>query len=56
MLRALAALSAMVAVLLMTAAIVGLVTGRPSDRAGFFLRFAALLAFAAAVGLNVAAH
>jgi hypothetical protein len=46
----------MVAVLLMTAAIVGLVTGRPSDRAGFILRLAALLAFGVTVGLNVAAH
>lgn len=56
MLRALAAVAAMVAVLLMTLAIVGLVTGRPGARAGFFIRLAALLAFGAAVGLNVAAH
>ena len=56
MLRALAALSALLATLLMTLAIVGLVTGRPSDRAGFVIRLLALLAFGAAVGLNVAAH
>ncbi|HEV3056020.1 MAG TPA: hypothetical protein VGX45_15260 [Solirubrobacteraceae bacterium] len=56
MLTALAAVSALLATLLMTLAIVGLVTGRPSDRAGFYLRLAALLAFGAAVGLNVAAH
>jgi hypothetical protein len=55
-LRALAASSALLATLLMTLAIVGLVTGRPSARAGFYIRLAALLAFGAAVGLNVAAH
>ncbi len=56
MLTALAALSALLATLLMTLAIIGLVTGRPSARAGFYIRLAALLAFGAAVGLNVAAH
>ncbi len=51
--RVLAALFALVAVVCMTAAIVGMVTGRPGDRAGFFVRVAALVCFAAAVVLNV---
>jgi uncharacterized membrane protein YccF (DUF307 family) len=55
-LTALAALAALLATLLMTVAIVSLVIGRPGARAGFYIRFAALLAFGAAVGLNVAAH
>ena len=37
-------------------AIVGMVTGRPGDRAGLYIRFAALLAFVAAVVLNVASR
>ena len=52
-LRALAAVFALVAVACMSLAIVGMVTGRPSDRAGFFLRALAVAAFATAVVLNV---
>jgi hypothetical protein len=55
-LRALAAVLALVAVVCMALAIVGMVTGRPSDRAGFFIRALAVLCFAGAVALNVAAH
>ena len=56
MLRVLAALFALIAVVCMTLAIVGMVTGRLSDRIGFAIRLAALLCFGAAVALNVAAH
>jgi hypothetical protein len=56
LLRALAAGFALVAVVCMTLAIVGMVTGRPGDRAGWFIRAAAVLCFATAVVLNVAAH
>jgi hypothetical protein len=56
LLRALAAAFALVAVACMTVAIVGMVTGRPGDRAGWFIRAAAVLCFATAVVLNVAAH
>jgi hypothetical protein len=55
-LRVLAAILALVAVGCMSVAIVGMVTGRPGDRAGFALRLAALLCFGGAVALNVAAH
>ena len=51
--RAFAALLALLAVALMTLAIVGMVTGRPGDRAGVAIRVGALLAFVAAVVLNV---
>ena len=54
--RALAVAFALLAVLLMIFAIAGMVTGRPSDRAGWLIRLAALLCFGAAVALNVAAH
>ncbi len=54
--RVAAALLALVAVCCMTLAIVGMVTGRPSDRAGFAIRALALLCFALAVVLNVIAH
>jgi hypothetical protein len=54
--RALAALFALAAVACMSLAIVGMVTGRPGDRAGWLLRLAAVACFAAAVALNVAAH
>jgi hypothetical protein len=54
--RALAAVFALIAVILMTLAIVGMVTGRPSDRAGWLIRALAVLCFAVAVVLNVAAH
>ena len=54
--RVAAALFALVAVACMTLAIVGMVTGRPGDRAGLALRAAAVLLFIAAVVLNAAAH
>jgi hypothetical protein len=54
--RVLAAVFALVAVICMTLAIVGMVTGRPGDRAGVYIRVLAVLCFAAAVALNVAAH
>ena len=56
MLRVVAALFALVAVACMTVAIVGMVTGRPGDRAGLALRAAAVLCFITAVVLNAAAH
>ena len=54
--RAVAAGFALVAVACMTLAIVGMVTGRPGDRAGLVLRAAAVVCFITAVVLNVAAH
>lgn len=54
--RALAVVLAVIAVVLMIVAIAGMVTGRPSDRAGLVIRFAALLSFVAAVVLNVASR
>jgi hypothetical protein len=54
--RALAAVFAAIAVVLMVVAIAGMVTGRPSARAGFAVRAAALLCFGAAVALGVASH
>ncbi|MGZ4246673.1 MAG: hypothetical protein ACXVSE_20495 [Solirubrobacteraceae bacterium] len=56
MLRILALLLALVSVGCMSLAIVGMVTGRPSDRAGWALRLAAVVCFGGAVALNVAAH
>lgn len=56
MLRIFALLLALVSVACMSLAIVGMVTGRPSDRAGWALRAAAVVSFGAAVALNVAAH
>jgi hypothetical protein len=56
MLRVLAVLFALIAVGCMIAAIIGMVTGRPSDRAGWLIRVAAVLCFVLAVVLNVAAH
>jgi hypothetical protein len=55
-LRLLALLLALISVACMSVAIVGMVTGRPSDRTGWALRLAAVVAFGAAVALNVAAH
>jgi VIT1/CCC1 family predicted Fe2+/Mn2+ transporter len=52
-LRALAAVFALIAVACMALAIVGMVTGRPGDRAGFVIRALALACFATAVVLNV---
>lgn len=54
--RAIAVLLALVAVVLMIVAIAGMVTGRPSARAGLVIRLAALLAFVGAVVLNVASR
>jgi hypothetical protein len=54
--RVAAALFALIAVGCMSLAIVGMVTGRPGDRAGFAIRAIAVLCFAVAVVLNVAAH
>jgi hypothetical protein len=54
--RALAILCALAAVVLMVVAIAGMVTGRPGDRAGLFVRAAALILFGAAVALSVASH
>jgi hypothetical protein len=54
--RVAAAVLALIAVACMTVAIAGMVTGRPSDRAGMLVRVLALACFAAAVALNVAAH
>ena len=56
MLRVLAAILALIAVGCMSVAIVGTVTGRPGDRAGWALRAAAVLCFGIAVALNVIAH
>jgi hypothetical protein len=56
LLRVLAAAFALVAVACMTLAIIGMVTGRPGDRAGWLVRVAAVLCFATAVVLNIAAH
>ncbi|HEY2318120.1 MAG TPA: hypothetical protein VGH67_07465 [Solirubrobacteraceae bacterium] len=55
-LRILALLLALVSVACMSLAIVGIVTGRPGDRAGWFLRVLALACFGGAVALNAAAH
>jgi hypothetical protein len=55
-LHALAIAFAAVAAALIIVAIVGMVTGRPGDRAGVLIRALAVVCFATAVGLNVAAH
>jgi hypothetical protein len=55
-LHALAVVFAVVAVALMIIALAGMVTGRPSARTGWLVRALAVLCFAAAVALNVAAH
>jgi hypothetical protein len=56
LLRAVAAVFALIAVVCITVAIVGMVTGRPGDRAGVLIRAAAVVCFAIAVVLNIAAH
>jgi hypothetical protein len=56
MLRALAVVFALIAVGLMIVAIAGMVTGRPSDKAGGVIRALALALFVAAVVLNVASR
>lgn len=55
-LRLLALVLALAAVACLTLALVGMVTGRPGDRAGWALRMVALACFGGAVALNVAAH
>jgi hypothetical protein len=55
-LHALAIVFAVAAAALIIAAIVGMVTGRPGDRAGVVIRALSVLCFATAVALNVAAH
>jgi hypothetical protein len=55
-LRLFALLLALVAVGCMTVALVGMVTGRPGDRAGWALRAAAVACFGGAVVLNIASH
>jgi hypothetical protein len=54
--RALAVVCAAFAVILMIVAIAGMVTGRPSDKAGGVIRALALALFVAAVVLNVASR
>jgi hypothetical protein len=54
--RLVAAVFALVALACITVAIVGMVTGRPGDRAGTVIRIVAVLCFVAAVVLNTAAH
>lgn len=54
--HAAALILALVAAVCMIGAIVGMVTGRPSDRAGWALRAGAVVCFAIAVVLNIAAH
>lgn len=54
--RVAAGVFALIAVICMVLAIAGMVTGRPGDRAGVFLRIAALVCFGLAVALNVAAR
>jgi hypothetical protein len=53
MLHVLAAVFALVAIALLSAAIVGMVQKRWTDRTGFLLRGVALACFAVAVVLNV---
>ena len=54
--RIVAAILALIAVVLMIVAIAGMVTGRPGDRAGLAIRAGALVAFVAAVVLNIASR
>jgi len=56
MLRVLAAILGLAAVGCMVVAVVGMVTGRPGDRAGWALRVAAVVCFGIAVALNSIAH
>jgi hypothetical protein len=55
-LRIFALVLALISVGCMSLAIIGMVTGRPSDRVGWALRLAAVVCFAGAVALNIAAH
>jgi hypothetical protein len=54
--RAAAAILALIAIACMSVAMVGMVTGHPSDKAGWAWRAAAVVCFAGAVALNLAAH
>ena len=54
--RVVAALFALIAVACMSLAIVGMVTGRPGERAGWVVRVVALVSFAITVVLAVIAH
>jgi hypothetical protein len=54
--RVVAAVLVLIAVGLMTVAIVGMVTGRPGARGGLVVRIAALACFVTAVVLNSLAH
>ena len=56
MLRALAIAFALIAVVCLVLATAGMVTGRQSARTGMLIRLAAVVSFAVAVALNVAAH
>lgn len=56
MLRVVSVLFAVASAGCMIFAIAGMVNGRQSERTGWRLRAAALLCFAIAVALNVAAH
>ena len=56
MLHALAVVFALLAIACLTLAIAGMVTGRQGARTGWLVRALAVLCFAAAVALNVAAH
>jgi hypothetical protein len=51
-----AAVLALIAVACMSVAIVGMVTGRPGDRVGLYLRIGALACFGGAVALTAASH
>jgi hypothetical protein len=55
-LHVLAVVFALLAIAFMTVAIAGMVTGRQGARIGWIVRALAVLCFAAAVALNVAAH
>jgi hypothetical protein len=55
-LHVLAVLFALIAVVCLTVAIAGMVTDRLSARIGWLMRVLAVLCFAAAVVLNLAAH
>jgi hypothetical protein len=54
--RIVAAVLAFLAVVCIIVAVVGMVTGRPGDRAGGVIRILALALFVAAVVLNVASR
>lgn len=56
MAHALAVVFALVAVACLVLALAGMVTGRPGARIGWLVRVLAVVCFAAAVALNVAAH